>query len=67
MRNITVQQSPRQAPPTSRYIMFLAQAKAKEGHETGMEQWAHLLPREGRLSHAGIDNTEKNLGLDQSR
>lgn len=32
-----------------------------------MEQWALLLPREGLLSHAGRDNAEKILGLDQSR
>lgn len=59
LRNITVQQSHGQAPPTSRYIMFLAQAKAREGHGAGMEQWARLLPRQGLLSHAGIDNAEK--------
>lgn len=35
LRNITAQQSHRQAPPTSRYIMFLAQARAKEGHRAG--------------------------------
>lgn len=39
--------------------MFLAQAKAREGHGAGMEQWARLLPRQGLLSHAGIDNAEK--------
>lgn len=47
--------------------MFLAQARAKEGHRAGMEQWAHFLPREGLLSHAGTANAEKNLGLDQNR
>lgn len=62
-----MQQSHCRAPPTSRYMMFLAQARAKEGHGAGMEQWAHSLPWEGLLSHAGTANGEKNLGLDQSR
>lgn len=70
MRNITVQQSHRQASPTSRYIMFLTQARGKEGHGTGngaMDTFHFCCLGEGLLSHAGIDNAEKNLGLDQSR
>jgi len=54
------------APPTSRYMVFLAQAGAKEGHgATG--QRARLPPGESLLAHAGRAHAEENSGLEQSR